>query len=115
MITGSDYLLRGEVVTVTAAWNGTRNPDLPRLQAVLPLVRLKPSAPRNVRIQFPDGSSTIRPFRGLRRPPEPEPAWEQPALGDCGDGYAPPARRVETVTADATWSRDLSAQHVNHP
>lgn len=99
MITGSDYLLRGEVVTVTAAWNGTRNPDLPRLQAVLPLVRLKATAPRNVRIEDPlTGEWTIRPFRGLRRIPEPEPVWEQPTLGDCGDGYAPPARRVETVT-----------------
>jgi len=101
VITGSDYLLRGEVVTVTAAWNGTRNPDLPRLQALLPLVRLKPTAPRNVRIEDPQTRQcTIRPFRGLRRIPEPEPTWEQPVLGECGDGYGcqPPVRRVETVT-----------------
>lgn len=101
MITGSDYLLRGEVVTVTTAWNARRNPDLPRLQALLPLVCLKPTAPRNVRIEDPQTAEcTIRPFRGLRRIPEPEPVWEQPVLGDCGDGYGwqPPVRRVETVT-----------------
>ncbi len=26
--------------------------------------------PRNVLIELPDGSQTVRPFRGLRRPPE---------------------------------------------
>jgi len=100
VITGSDYLLRGEVVTVTAAWNGTRNPELPRPQALLPLVRLKATSPRNVRIEDPQTRQcTIRPFRGLRRIPEPEPAWEQPVLGECGDGYGwqSAARRVETV------------------
>lgn len=65
MITGSTYLLRGQAVTVACQWNGSRDPDLPRLQALLPLVRLKATAPRNVMIRFPDGSTTIRPFRGL--------------------------------------------------
>ncbi|HZP54996.1 hypothetical protein [Actinocrinis sp.] len=73
-MTASEYLLRGELVTVLARWNGKANPDLPRLQAVLPLVRLKPHGPRNALVAWPDGSVAVRPFRGLRRPPEPEPA-----------------------------------------
>lgn len=67
MITGSSYLLRGETVTVTCQWDGSRNLDLLRLQAVLPLVRLKAHGPRNVVIELPDGTVQVRPFRGLRR------------------------------------------------
>lgn len=67
MITGSAYLLRGQRVTVLAAWNGARR-DLP---APLPLVRLKATGPRNVLIRWPDGREEVRGFRGLRVPPEP--------------------------------------------
>lgn len=66
MIAGSTYALRGQPVTVLAAWNGARDPELPRLQAALPLVRLRATAPRNVLIDGPDGL-VVRPFRGLRR------------------------------------------------
>lgn len=66
------YLLRGEPVSVLARWNGKSNPDLARLQAALPLVRLKANVPRNALVQRPDGTVTVRPFRGLRRQPEPE-------------------------------------------
>jgi len=91
-VSAAEYLLRGEPVTVLARWNGTRNPDLPRLQAALPLVRLKPNGPRNALVAWPDGTATVRPFRGLRRLPE-------PVTGECGDGYGwqPPARPVDTV------------------
>lgn len=68
MITGSEYLLRGRTVRVVTAWNGKRDPDLARLQALLPLVRTRPNGPRNVMIQLPDGSRQVRPFRGLRKP-----------------------------------------------
>lgn len=47
---GRIYLLRGVPVVVLARWQGSR-------------------CPRNVLIQFPDGSRTVRPFRGLRKPP----------------------------------------------
>jgi hypothetical protein len=67
VITGSAYLLRGLRVVVLTAWCGTRNPDLPRLQSAFPLVRTKPTAPRNVLIQRADGTVDVRPFRGLRR------------------------------------------------
>lgn len=100
MITGSTYLLRGVPVRVVAGFNAAGNPELPRLQAALPWVRLNAHGPRNVLIERPDGSIDVRPFRGLRKPPAPVPAWTQPALGDCGDGYGtpPPARTVHTLT-----------------
>jgi hypothetical protein len=65
MITGRVYLLRGEQVTVTCAWNG-RSTDLP---TQLPHVTTRRFAPRNVQIQRPDGSRAVRPFRGLLVPP----------------------------------------------
>lgn len=95
MITGSEYELRGQVVRAVCQWNGTTNPALPELQAVLPLVSTRPNCPRNVAIQGPGGWQ-VRPFRGLKRLPEPE-----PVLGECGDGYAAEtvaSRTVETVT-----------------
>ena len=71
MITGSVYVLRGRATCVTCQWHGMSNPDLPRLQALLPLVRLKATAPRNVEIEDPEtGLRVVRPFRGLRKAPE---------------------------------------------
>jgi hypothetical protein len=67
VITGRRYLLRGAQVTVLIAWSGVRNPDQARLDALVPLVRTARTAPRNVMIRLPDGTVTIRPFRGLRR------------------------------------------------
>lgn len=67
MITGSTYLERGEPVTVVAAWNGAVR-DLPNLTGLLPLVRTKAHGPRNVMIRRGDGSTDVRPFRGLRKP-----------------------------------------------
>ncbi len=68
MITGHSYLLRGQSVTVLIQWATTRpGPNEP----VLPHVRTGRTAPRNVLIRHPDGTQTIRPFRGLRRPPTP--------------------------------------------
>lgn len=45
---GRCYMLAGEPVVVLARW---ANPD----------------APRNVLLLRPDGTMTVRPFRGLRR------------------------------------------------
>jgi hypothetical protein len=67
VITGRRYLLRGEQVTVLIAWNAARSPDQARLDALHPLVRTGRTAPRNVMIRLPDGTVTVRPFRGLRR------------------------------------------------
>lgn len=47
---GKTYLLRGEPVVVLARWNGPKG------------------CPRNVLIEFADGSKSVRPFRGLRVP-----------------------------------------------
>lgn len=68
MIAGRVYKLRGVPVRVTCAFNAARDPDLPRLQAVLPHVRLKAHGPRNVEVELPDGTRQVRPFRGLRKP-----------------------------------------------
>lgn len=70
VITGSTYLERGVPVTVAAAWNAKRNPELPRLRELLPLVVTRPSGPRNVLIERADGTVTVRGFRGLRKPPD---------------------------------------------
>ena len=43
------YLLRGIPVVVLAKWRHVKG------------------APRNVLIQFPDGTKVVRPFRGLRK------------------------------------------------
>lgn len=45
---GSTYLLRGQTVVVLARWRGN-------------------GCPKNVLLQLPDGSKTVRPFRGLRK------------------------------------------------
>lgn len=65
MITGSTYLLRGQPVTATSAWNG-RTRDLPASR--FPHVITKQHSPRNVQIEHADGRREIRPFRGLLRP-----------------------------------------------
>lgn len=63
------YLLRGQRVTVLTQWAAPRpGPDEP----VLPHVHTSRTAPRNVLIRYPDGTTTIRPSRGLRRPPIPD-------------------------------------------
>ncbi len=67
MITGRRYLLRGHQVTVLIQWKQTPpDPDQP----LLPHVRTGRTTPRNVLIQYPDGTCEIRPFRGLRRLPD---------------------------------------------
>lgn len=70
VITGSTYLERGEPVTVAVAWCGKSNPDLSRLRELLPLVVTRPSGPRNVLIRRADGTTAVRGFRGLRKPPD---------------------------------------------
>lgn len=59
---GRRYVLRGRLVIVTCAWNGTIR-DLPRVPGIV----TARTAPRNVEIEDEDGSRTVRPFRGLRR------------------------------------------------
>lgn len=62
---GRAYLERGQLVTVLARW-GRPVPAA----AVPAVVWLRPpaGAPRNVLIRRADGTLTVRPFRGLRRP-----------------------------------------------
>jgi hypothetical protein len=68
VITGSEYELHGRTVRVVAAWNGKANPQLPELQAALPLVSTRPGCPRNVMYLDPEtGRPVVRPFRGLRK------------------------------------------------
>jgi hypothetical protein len=66
VITGSEYLLRGQTVTAVAQWRQPKRTD--PSAPVLPLVRTAAHTPRNVMVEYPDGRRVIRPFRGLRRP-----------------------------------------------
>ena len=62
-LVGRTYLLGGApVVVITAYGAGAKM--------------------RNVQIRLPDGTTTIRPFRGLRRPPSP-PGRTEPSLSDA--------------------------------
>jgi hypothetical protein len=54
-IVGRTYLERGEPVTVLIQWGPG-------------------GGPRNVLVRRQSGEQVVRPFRGLRRPPEPTPA-----------------------------------------
>ncbi|GII65634.1 hypothetical protein Skr01_57190 [Sphaerisporangium krabiense] len=54
-IVGRTYLERGEPVTVLIQWGPG-------------------GGPRNVLIRRADGTKVVRPFRGLRRLPDPPPA-----------------------------------------
>jgi acetyl esterase len=69
-ITGRTYLERGSPVTVITAYNARRAPDItaPWLHFTWP-GRRPAAGPRNVAIRRADGSTTVRPFRGLKRPP----------------------------------------------
>lgn len=64
MIVGRTYTERGSSVVVLAQWR--QQPASERLH--LPLLRLKTATPRNVLIERTDGTTVVRPFRGLRRP-----------------------------------------------
>jgi hypothetical protein len=105
VITGSQYLLRGRPVTVLAAWNGTRNPDLPRPRELLPLVSTRPNAPRNIGYLDESGVLVVRPFRGLRRPPEPAPVWEQLPLTEY---------RVAHVSDDHIAARPVGRRRLEY-
>ena len=57
------YLLGSRRCRVLVSPNQRRK-DLPE---PLPLLRLRVYSPRNVLVEFEDGSQVVRPFRGLRR------------------------------------------------
>ncbi|MFF7764268.1 hypothetical protein [Streptomyces griseorubiginosus] len=67
-ITGRIYLERGSPVTLITSYNARRTPDInaPWLRFTWP-GRRPAAGPRNVAIRRADGSTTIRPFRGLTR------------------------------------------------
>ncbi|WP_020580176.1 hypothetical protein [Actinopolymorpha alba] len=63
---GRTYAERGQPVVVLARWQDYRKGE-PRTDVVLWVRRPKPHAPRNVAIRRADGTTVVRPFRGLRR------------------------------------------------
>jgi hypothetical protein len=73
-VIGRAYLLRGEPVVVLARWEtalAVRLPDSVRLYRDDDLAAESfdtRAAPRNVLVEFADGTRTVRPFRGLRKP-----------------------------------------------
>lgn len=64
---GRSYLMRGEPVTVITRWAA----PTPCEGGVTWLRPPKLTAPRNVLVERPDGTLTVRPARGLRIPPGP--------------------------------------------
>lgn len=61
---GRTYLERGRAVTILARWAAPQHPLIPSwLSWHLP----PKGAPRNVAIRRMDGTTVVRPFRGLRR------------------------------------------------
>lgn len=62
MIVGTTYLLAGVPVKVLARWRAAAP------QAVT--TGMTSVTPRNVLLELPDGSRTVRPFRGLRKLPQ---------------------------------------------
>lgn len=70
-MTGRTYLLGGVPVTVVTGFHARRK-DLPPCPAWLSWERPPRGAPRLVAVRFPDGSTVVRTFRGLRRMPAAE-------------------------------------------
>jgi hypothetical protein len=65
------YLERGQPIVIVHGWRGTTR-DLPDLSGVFAAgTGLGRTAPRNVLIRRADGTTAVRPFRGLRRPLDP--------------------------------------------
>jgi len=62
-ITGNRYLEYGSPVTVLARWRH----NAPQHDDVVLWHRQPRSAPRNVKISREDGTTVVRPFRGLRK------------------------------------------------
>ncbi|MDQ1022442.1 hypothetical protein QF035_000024 [Streptomyces umbrinus] len=69
-MTGRVYLERGRPVTVVTPYCARRAPELTGDWLHFQWPGRRPAAgPRNVAIRRADGSTTVRPFRGLTRPP----------------------------------------------
>lgn len=69
-MTGRTYLLAGVPITIVIAYKARRR-DLPPCPPWLHWEKPPKGTPRNVAVRYPDGSVTVRGFRGLRRPPAP--------------------------------------------
>jgi hypothetical protein len=67
-VIGRTYLLRGVPVIVRAKWRDPQPGDPPPIH--IRTVGRPSGVPRNVLLELPDGSLTVRPFRGLRKPRE---------------------------------------------
>ncbi len=64
-ITGNTYLERGAPVVAVTQWAHSTGTPTTVVRWVTPPAR---TGPRNVRIRRADGTTAVRPFRGLRRP-----------------------------------------------
>lgn len=79
-MTGRVYLERGQPVTVTTPYCARRVADITGDWLHFQWPGRRPAAgPRNVAIRRTDGSTVVRPFRGLIRPPNHPNAPEEPA------------------------------------
>jgi acetyl esterase len=74
-VLGRVYLEHKQPVEVLGRWGAV--PAEPRTTGVSWLRPPRRTAPRNVLIRRADGTLVIRPFRGLRRPPDSGPGQEQ--------------------------------------
>ncbi len=63
-VVGRTYLERGKPVVVLTQWAHSTGDPAANIRWVKPPAR---TGPRNVRIRRSDGTTVMRPFRGLRR------------------------------------------------
>lgn len=72
-IVGKTYLEHGVPVDVEIQWRTPRRGESDDLAARFPLLQTFRPAPRNVLVRRVDGTTVVRPFRGLRKPRHLEP------------------------------------------
>jgi acetyl esterase len=103
-MTGRAYLERGHPVTVVTLFNARRALEITGDWFHFCWPGLSPAAgPRSVAIHRADGSTVVRPFRGLTRPTAQGPI---PNPGDTNDVHA--AITVPTTACDTRPDRRLA-------
>ncbi|GAA3372240.1 hypothetical protein GCM10017744_102950 [Streptomyces antimycoticus] len=97
-LTGRAYLERGEPVIVITAFCARRAPDIAGSWLDFHWPGRRPAAgPRNVAIRRADGTTTVRPFRGLTRAPDTTDPLLIPRAAADQKEETPVARIIATI------------------